>query len=116
MVGLAITGAAFLYLFVHDRERAAWLAMPAFWPWTQWYYASMAIPGVLATRADRPESRGGEPALGSVVLFAIAAAILAAPVTAAPAVALVVVAIGPRVMSTMRRGTNVSSNPALTRG
>jgi len=116
VVGAAITGTAFVLLLVRDRERAAWLAMPAFWPWTQWYYASMAIPGVLATRADRPDGAGREAPLSSVVLFAIAAAILSAPITAAPAAALVVVALGPRVMSTIRRGTNVSSNPALTRG
>jgi hypothetical protein len=28
------------------RERMAWLSVPVFWPYTQWYYASMAIPGV----------------------------------------------------------------------
>jgi hypothetical protein len=89
VVALAASVAAFVVLFRRDRERAAWLAMPAFWPWTQWYYASMAIPGVLAARADRPAPAGDEPPLGSVVLFAVAAAILAAPVTAAPAAALV---------------------------
>jgi hypothetical protein len=28
------------------RERLAWLAVPVFWPFTQWYYAAMALPGV----------------------------------------------------------------------
>lgn len=28
------------------RERMAWLSVPVFWPYTQWYYASMAIPGL----------------------------------------------------------------------
>jgi hypothetical protein len=110
VVALAASVAAFVVLFRRDRERAAWLAMPAFWPWTQWYYASMAIPGVLATRADRPA--GGEAPLASVVLFAIAAAILAAPVTAAPAVALVVVAVGPWLTETVKRGRHPEAVPA----
>jgi hypothetical protein len=28
------------------RERLAWLSVPVFWPFTQWYYAAMALPGV----------------------------------------------------------------------
>jgi hypothetical protein len=28
------------------RERLAWLSVPVFWPYTQWYYASMAFPGL----------------------------------------------------------------------
>ena len=32
-------------LFV-GRERLAWLAVPVFWPFTQWYYAAMALPAV----------------------------------------------------------------------
>jgi hypothetical protein len=28
------------------RERLAWLSVPVFWPYTQWYYASMAIPAM----------------------------------------------------------------------
>jgi hypothetical protein len=28
------------------RERLAWLSVPVFWPYTQWYYAAMALPGV----------------------------------------------------------------------
>jgi hypothetical protein len=28
------------------RERLAWWAVPVFWPYTQWYYASMALPVV----------------------------------------------------------------------
>jgi hypothetical protein len=112
VVGLAASVAAFLVLVRRDRERAAWLAMPAFWPWTQWYYASMAIPGVLATRSDRPEPGGGEAPVASVLVFAIAAAILAAPVTAAPAVALVLVAVGPWLIDTARRSRRAEPVPA----
>lgn len=28
------------------RERLAWLSVPVFWPFTQWYYAAMALPAV----------------------------------------------------------------------
>jgi hypothetical protein len=28
------------------RERLAWLSVPVFWPYTQWYYAAMALPAV----------------------------------------------------------------------
>jgi hypothetical protein len=67
---LAIGGLA-----VVGRERAAWLAVPVLWPSTQWYYASIAIPGLA-----RPE------------LSIIPAAILAAPVAQAPLLAVMVMA------------------------
>ena len=51
------------------RERMAWLSVPVFWPYTQWYYASMAIPGVTP----------------------LAAMALATPVAGATTVALVIV-------------------------
>lgn len=53
------------------RERMAWLSVPVFWPYTQWYYASMAIPGVTP----------------------LAAMALAAPIAGATTVALVIVVI-----------------------
>ena len=88
-VGLVVAVAAFVVLVRRDRDRAAWLAMPVFWPWTQWYYSSMAIPGVV----ERPgDARAG---LGTFVTLAIAAATLASPVEGAPVAALVIVALGP---------------------
>lgn len=51
------------------RERMAWLSVPVFWPYTQWYYASMAIPGVTP----------------------LAAMALATPIAGATTVALVIV-------------------------
>ena len=66
-VALALVALAFA-----GRERAAWLAVPVLWPSTQWYYASIAIPALVAS----PESL-------------VAAAILAAPIGQAPLIAVV---------------------------
>jgi hypothetical protein len=57
-------------LFV-GRERAAWLAVPALWPTTQWYYSTLAVP------AATP----------------LAGAILAVPLPGAAVVATIAVAI-----------------------
>lgn len=65
-------GLALLAIASVDRNRAAWLAMPVLWPWTQWYYSSMAIPGVAG---------GGFWLLG--------AAILATPIDGSPVVAVI---------------------------
>jgi hypothetical protein len=97
VVGLVVAVAAFVVLVRRDRDRAAWLAMPVFWPWTQWYYSSMAIPGVVERPGDARAS------LGTMVTLAIAAAVLASPVEGAPVVALVVVAAGPAVVAAIRR-------------
>jgi hypothetical protein len=53
------------------RERLAWLSVPVFWPFTQWYYAAMALPGVTP----------------------IAAMALATPVAGATTVALVIAVV-----------------------
>jgi hypothetical protein len=53
------------------RERLAWLAVPVFWPFTQWYYAAMALPGVTP----------------------LAAIALATPIAGATTVALVIAAV-----------------------
>jgi hypothetical protein len=53
------------------RERAAWLAVPALWPTTQWYYSTLAVPA----------------------LTPIAAAVIAMPVPGAAVVAVAIVAI-----------------------
>jgi len=62
------------------RERAAWLAVPAVWPSTQWYYATLAVPA----------------------LTPIAAAVTAIPVPGAIVVATVIVAIQRRNVSLRR--------------
>jgi hypothetical protein len=64
-------------LLVIGRERAAWWAVPVLWPSTQWYYASIAIPGMT----------GSGPWL-------LGAAILAVPLEFGPIVALLVCAAG----------------------
>jgi hypothetical protein len=69
---------ALIALVFVGRERAAWLAVPAIWPATQWYYSTLAVP------AATP----------------IAGAILAIPVPGAAVVATYAVAIS-------RRNTNV---------
>ena len=75
-------------LVLAGRDRAAWLAVPALWPWTQWYYATIAIPA-FAKRTP--------PAV-------IAAALLAVPIPGFPVLAAVAVAAG-RVVTEGRHGT-----------
>ena len=58
-------------LLFAGRERAAWLAVPALWPTTQWYYSTLAVPA----------------------LTPLAAAVIAIPVPGAAVVAAVLVAI-----------------------
>ena len=64
LLPVAVAAAVFV-----GRERMAWLSVPVFWPYTQWYYASMAIPGVTP----------------------LAAMALATPIAGATTVALVIV-------------------------
>ncbi len=76
MPWLLVAGAAAVAaLVVIGRERAAWLAVPVLWPSTQWYYASVAIPGLV-----RPATS------------LIAGAILAVPLSQGPLIAVVVLA------------------------
>jgi hypothetical protein len=42
---------AVLALAVIGRRRAAWLGVPGLWPATQWYYATLAVPGLTPTAA-----------------------------------------------------------------
>jgi hypothetical protein len=67
---------ALVALVFVGRERAAWLAVPAVWPATQWYYSTLAVP--------------------AVTLTPLAAGILAIPVPGAAVLATVVVAISRR--------------------
>ena len=39
LLPIALVAAFFL-----GRERLAWWSVPVFWPYTQWYYASMVLP------------------------------------------------------------------------
>lgn len=63
--------AAVAALLLVGRRRAAWLSVPALWPSSQWYYMSLAMPG----------------------LTPLSAAIAALPVPGAIVLALVVVAL-----------------------
>ena len=65
---------AVVALLFAGRERAAWLAVPALWPATQWYYSTLAVPA----------------------LTPIAAAVIATPVPGAAVLAAVIVALGRR--------------------
>jgi hypothetical protein len=56
---------------VLGRERLAWWSVPVFWPYTQWYYASMVLP----------------------VATPLAAVALATPIPGATTVAIVLAAI-----------------------
>ena len=62
---------AIVALLFAGRERAAWLAVPALWPATQWYYSTLAVPAVTP----------------------IAAAVIATPIPGAAVLAAVVVAV-----------------------
>lgn len=59
---------ALLAAWLAGRERTAWWAVPVFWPSTQWYYGSMALPAMTT----------------------LSAAVLAVPITGAPVVAFAV--------------------------
>jgi hypothetical protein len=67
---------AVIALVFAGRERAAWLAVPALWPTTQWYYSTLAVPAVAVT--------------------SLAAGILAIPIPGAAVLAAVVVAVSRR--------------------
>jgi hypothetical protein len=58
-------------LVVMGRQRAAWLAVPGLWPSTQWYYASIAVPGLTPIAA----ALAAVPAQGFMVAALVAAAL-----------------------------------------
>jgi hypothetical protein len=63
--------AAVVSLALAGRDRAAWLAVPVLWPSTQWYYGSLAIPGLLPfAAAVMALPIPGSPVLAAVVLAA----------------------------------------------
>lgn len=67
----ALIAIAVLALAVIGRRRAAWLAVPGLWPSTQWYYATLAVPGLTPVAA----ALMAIPAQGAVVVALVAAAI-----------------------------------------
>jgi hypothetical protein len=71
---------AIVALMFAGRERAAWLAVPALWPATQWYYSTLALPA----------------------LTPLAAAVIAVPTPGAAVVAAVIVAVQRRNSSARR--------------
>ena len=82
--------------------------MPVFWPWTQWYYSSIGIPGV-------SEGRSAAGSVSMTVTLAAAAAVLASPVEGAPVVALLIVAIGPPLAAAIgRRRATQATEPSGT--
>jgi hypothetical protein len=85
LIPIAVVALAFA-----GRERAAWLAVPALWPATQWYYSTLAVPA----------------------LTPIAAAVLAVPVPGAAVLACVVVAVGQRLSS--RQAFAAAWRPTMT--
>jgi hypothetical protein len=93
VIALAASALAFLVVIGIDRDRAAWLAMPVFWPYTQWYYSSIAIPGVA----------GPGPWL-------VGAAILAVPLQGGPVLALIACAVG-LLLTTRRTRASLVSDP-----
>jgi hypothetical protein len=62
---------AVVALVLCGRERAGWLAVPALWPATQWYYSTLAIPALTPIAA----AIIAVPIPGIVVLAVIAVAI-----------------------------------------
>jgi hypothetical protein len=95
-----VTVTALLVLARRDRDRAAWLAMPALWPWTQWYYSSLAIPGL----SDREGPNGPLASIETTVAAAGAAAILAVPLEGGPVIALVILAVAPPLLHRLHTG------------
>ena len=71
---------ALVALVLCGRERAAWLAVPTLWPYTQWYYSTLAVPGLVPVTA----------------LTSIAAALLAVQIPGLAVGAVIVVALGER--------------------
>ena len=62
---------AVLALAVIGRRRAAWLGVPGLWPATQWYYATLAVPGLTPIAA----ALMAIPAQGVVVAALVVAAV-----------------------------------------
>jgi hypothetical protein len=91
---LILIGLAAAALVVIGRERAAWWAVPVLWPSTQWYYSSIAIPGLLGSGT-----------------WLVGAAIMAIPLPGGPLIALIVCAVGVSITSRQTRPSLVSDPP-----
>lgn len=62
---------AVVALVLCGRERAGWLAVPALWPATQWYYSTLALPALTPIAA----ALISVPIPGFAVLAAVAVAV-----------------------------------------
>lgn len=88
-----------LGLWVLRRRGAEWLAVPAIWPATQFYYAAMALPALVGEPREDGRSVTGRP---------VVAAALALP---APLIApLVVMALAARMIWSARHGDRGSGS------
>jgi hypothetical protein len=67
----ALVMIAVIAIAVAGRRRAAWLAVPGLWPATQWYYATLAVPGLTPIAA----ALMAIPAQGAVVAALAVAAV-----------------------------------------
>ena len=75
-------------LVLCGRERTAWLAVPALWPYTQWYYSTLAVPALVPVTA----------------FTSMAAALLAVQIPGLAVGAVIVVALGERNWTLARLG------------
>jgi hypothetical protein len=89
---------ALVALAVAGRERAAWLAVPVLWPSTQWYYASIALPGLVHPGTSL-----------------VAAAILAIPLAQGPLIGVVVLAVAELALRVTSRPTARGASPVESR-
>jgi hypothetical protein len=71
------------------RERLAWWSVPVFWPYTQWYYSSLALPGLASTP--------------------LAAMALCVPIPGAPAIAIAIA--GAELVGRARRADPLRPQP-----
>lgn len=92
---LPLVPVGLLSLVAMGRRRAAWLSVPALWPWSQWYYSVLAMPG----------------------LTPLAAAVFAVPIQGAPVIGCVLVALQARLTGEPwwaigPRGSGLGGEPA----
>jgi hypothetical protein len=71
---------AVVALVLMGRARAAWLAVPALWPSTQWYYNSIALPGLTPVAAALMAVPSSWCVVAACVLLAIETRVRPVPV------------------------------------
>jgi hypothetical protein len=62
---------AVIALVLMGRDRAAWLTVPALWPSTQWYYNSIALPGLTPVAAALMAIPSSWCVVGACVVLAL---------------------------------------------